>query len=77
MRNRRTPRRRCGKVTDPWCVSLAGIFVTLAFSIGTDRWAPGGQPRVAFGVGIVEGRIATIDLVADPEQLGRLDLIIL
>jgi RNA polymerase sigma factor (sigma-70 family) len=35
-------------------------------------WAPGGRPRVAFRFTITGGRITGIDLVADPEQLGRL-----
>jgi RNA polymerase sigma-70 factor, ECF subfamily len=37
-------------------------------------WAPGGRPRVVFGFIIAGGRITGIDLVADPEHLGRLDL---
>ncbi len=31
-------------------------------------WAPGGRPRVAFGFTIRRGKIAEIDLVADPER---------
>jgi RNA polymerase sigma-70 factor (ECF subfamily) len=34
-------------------------------------WAPGGQPRIVFAFTIVGGRITDIDLVADPERLGR------
>jgi hypothetical protein len=40
-------------------------------------WAPGGRPRVVFGVTIDEGKIVAIDLVADPEQLRALDVVIL
>jgi len=40
-------------------------------------WAPNGRPRVAFGFTIVGGKIVEIDLVADPERLGQLDLAIL
>jgi len=40
-------------------------------------WAPGGRPRVVFGLTITGGRIAAIDLVADPERLGQLDLTVL
>ncbi len=40
-------------------------------------WAPGGRPRVAFGFTIMHGKIFEIDLVADPERLGQLDLAIL
>jgi len=32
-------------------------------------WAPGGQPRVAFGFTIARGKIVGIDLIADPEHL--------
>jgi hypothetical protein len=32
---------------------------------------------VEFGFGIVEGKIVTIDLMADPDRLSRLDLVIL
>ena len=40
-------------------------------------WAPGGQPRVAFGFTVTDGRIVRIDLLADPERLARLDLAVL
>jgi len=40
-------------------------------------WAPGGQPRVAFTFTIARGRIAAIDILADPGHLRRLDLVIL
>jgi RNA polymerase sigma factor (sigma-70 family) len=40
-------------------------------------WAPHGQPRVAFGFTIMRGKIVEIDLVADPERLRQLDLVIL
>jgi hypothetical protein len=40
-------------------------------------WAPHGQPRVAFGFTILRGKIVAIDLVADPERLRQLDLVIL
>ncbi len=40
-------------------------------------WAPGGKPRVVFGFTIANGKITEIELVADPERIGRLDLAIL
>jgi RNA polymerase sigma factor (sigma-70 family) len=40
-------------------------------------WAPGGQPRVVFGFAVADGRIAGIDVLADPERLRRLDLVVL
>jgi RNA polymerase sigma factor (sigma-70 family) len=40
-------------------------------------WAPGGQTRVYFAITMVEGKIAGIELVADPERLGRLEVSLL
>lgn len=37
-------------------------------------WAPGGQPRVAFGFSIADGKILEIEVLAAPESLRRLDL---
>jgi DNA-directed RNA polymerase specialized sigma24 family protein len=40
-------------------------------------WAPRGRPRVVFRFTIEDGGIVGIDLVADPETLRRLELVIL
>ena len=40
-------------------------------------WAPGGSPRVVFGLTITGGRIVEIDLIADPDRLRELDLTLL
>ena len=40
-------------------------------------WAQKGAPQVVFDFTIVDGRIVEIDLVADPERLGRLHIVIL
>ncbi len=40
-------------------------------------WAVRGKPRVVFEFATSGGRIMSIDLVADPERLGRLDLAML
>lgn len=37
-------------------------------------WQAGGQVRVAFAFTLVEGRIAAIDLIADPENLQKLEI---
>jgi RNA polymerase sigma factor (sigma-70 family) len=37
-------------------------------------WAPGGRPRVAFAFAFAGGRIAAIDLVADPDRLRQVEL---
>jgi RNA polymerase sigma factor (sigma-70 family) len=40
-------------------------------------WAPGGRPRVVFGFTIAGGKVVGIELVADPERLRGLDLVVL
>jgi hypothetical protein len=40
-------------------------------------WAPGGQSRVVFAFTVRSGKIAAIDLLADPERLRQLDVVIL
>lgn len=40
-------------------------------------WAPGGQVRVAFAITISSGKIAEIELIADPERIEQLDVQIL
>ena len=40
-------------------------------------WAPGGRPRVVFGITIVRGKVVAIDMVADPERLSQLDVTVL
>jgi RNA polymerase sigma factor (sigma-70 family) len=40
-------------------------------------WAPGGRPRVVFSFTIKGGKVVEIELLADPERLGRLDLVVL
>src|SRR5262249_10213594 len=37
-------------------------------------WAQGGEPRMVFRFSLEGGRIVAIDLLADPDALGRLDL---
>jgi RNA polymerase sigma-70 factor (ECF subfamily) len=40
-------------------------------------WARRGRPKVVFGFTIARGRVIEIDMVADPECLGRLDVVFL
>jgi RNA polymerase sigma factor (sigma-70 family) len=40
-------------------------------------WAPDGQPRVVFDFTIVDGRVVAIDLIADPEHLDQLQVVLL
>jgi RNA polymerase sigma-70 factor (ECF subfamily) len=39
-------------------------------------WAPGGRPQAAMRFTIVRGKIAAIDLIADPDRIDLLDLVI-
>jgi RNA polymerase sigma factor (sigma-70 family) len=39
-------------------------------------WAPAGQPRVVFDFTVAGGRITDIELLADPEHLARLELVL-
>ena len=40
-------------------------------------WAQGGRPRVVFAFTITGRKIVAIDLIADPDHVGRVDLEIL
>lgn len=40
-------------------------------------WSRAGQPQVVFGLTIARGKIVEIELVAEPERLRRLDLVML
>ena len=40
-------------------------------------WAQGGQPRVVFGFTITGGKIVGIELLADPDRLRQLELVLL
>jgi RNA polymerase sigma-70 factor, ECF subfamily len=37
-------------------------------------WAPGGRPRVVFDFEIEDGRVVSIDLIADPARLDEIEL---
>jgi RNA polymerase sigma-70 factor, ECF subfamily len=40
-------------------------------------WLQGGQPRVVFAFTVVDDRVVAIDLLSDPDELPRLDLVLL
>lgn len=58
--------------------SRPGITAQLAFINGAagSVWAPGGRPRVAFVFSIAHAKVVAIEMVADPERPGQLDLTI-
>lgn len=64
-------------VADPFSRRAQGARPALVDGAVGLVWAQGGKPRVVFGLKIVQGKIVEIDLIADPEHLGRLDLEIL
>ena len=55
---------RGGRAAQPALVDAAAGLV----------WAPGGRPRGVFCCTIRDGRIITIDLIADPEHMRHLDI---
>jgi RNA polymerase sigma-70 factor (ECF subfamily) len=40
-------------------------------------WAPGGQPRSVFSFAVADGKIVGIELVADPERIQKLDIVLI
>ena len=40
-------------------------------------WAPGGKPRVVFGFKVAGGKIVEIEMVADPDSVGAMEIVIL
>ena len=48
--------------------------LTMVDGLAGAVWSVGGRPRVVFGFTVREGRVAGIDMLADPEALDVLDL---
>ncbi|WP_412517046.1 sigma-70 family RNA polymerase sigma factor [Actinomadura madurae] len=46
----------------------------LVDGVADAAWAPGGRLRTVFSFTVADGRITAIDVIADPERLGRLDV---
>jgi hypothetical protein len=40
-------------------------------------WTHGGHPRVVFGFTIADGKVVAVEILADPERLGHLELVVL
>jgi hypothetical protein len=55
----------------------AGAQAALVDGAAGAVWAPGGQPRAVVGFTIARDRIVEIELLADPERLRQLDLVVL
>jgi RNA polymerase sigma-70 factor (ECF subfamily) len=66
-------------------LAVAGAFAGRAVGAQTAMidgfvgaiWAHGGRPRAAFEFRIAHGKIVSIEMVADPKRLGRLELEVL
>jgi RNA polymerase sigma-70 factor, ECF subfamily len=64
--------------------AVAGRFVThargarpaLVGGVAGLAWAPGGKVRVAFNFTIVDGKIAAVELIADPERISELGVML-
>lgn len=64
--------------------AVAGRFVThargarpaLVGGVFGLAWAPGGKVRVAFNFSIADGKIAAVDLIADPERIRELEVVL-
>jgi RNA polymerase sigma factor (sigma-70 family) len=54
--------------------SARGLRVAIVDGAAGAAWAPGGQPRAVFAFTVVGGKVAEIEIFADPESLKRLDL---
>jgi len=54
-----------------------GAQLVLVDGLAGAAWAPGGQPRAVFSFVIAGGRIAEIEIVADPAHIAGLDVQIL
>jgi hypothetical protein len=74
------PRARCSAGGRwPRCFSGRARAARLALVDGVPGlvWAAGGAPRVVFTFTVVAGRVAAIQMTADPDRLAELDLAVL
>jgi RNA polymerase sigma factor (sigma-70 family) len=51
-----------------------GARVAIVDGAAGAAWAPGGQPRAVFAFTVVGGKVAEIEVFADPESLKRLEV---
>jgi hypothetical protein len=68
---------RGAAVVGQFCGRAQGAQVALVDGVPALAWAPGGKLRVVFDLAVEGGRIIAIHLVADPDRLARLDLVML
>jgi hypothetical protein len=63
-------------VAGTFCGRAAAARPALIDGAAGAVWAPGGKPRVVFAFTITSGKIAAIELIADPERIGQLKVIL-
>jgi RNA polymerase sigma-70 factor (ECF subfamily) len=61
-------------VADVFAGRAQGALPALVDGSAGAAWAPGGQPRAVFAFTIEGGRIVGIEMIADAEHIGRLDI---
>ena len=54
-----------------------GLQRALVDGVAGIVWAPGGQLRGVLGLTITDGKIVEINLIADPESIGKFDIVFL
>ena len=62
-------------MADTFCGRAAAARPALIDGAAGAVWAPGGKPRVVFAFTITSGKIAAIELIADPEHIARLEVV--
>lgn len=78
VRSGATPEvRGATAVAETFAGRAAAARPTLVDGAAGLAWAPGGKPRVVFAFGFAGAKVATIDLVADPDRLAGLDVVFL
>src|ERR1700730_16246165 len=69
--------RGAAAVADTFAGRALAAHLALGNGAAGGVWARGGRPRVVFSFTLSGGKIVAIDLLADPERLGQLDLAVL
>ena len=68
--------RGAALVAETFSGRARGAQLALINGVAGAVWAVGGHPRGAFTFTVAGGRIATIEILADPEHLRQLDVVI-
>jgi RNA polymerase sigma-70 factor (ECF subfamily) len=68
------PETRGAEPVAEWCRYARGAKAGLLGGVPVAVWLPGGTPRVIYRFAVRDERIVAIDLIADPERIGQLEL---